>query len=217
MKRALIIVDVQHDFLPGGALGVSDGDQVIPAITEAVKTEGYDYVVLTKDAHPADHVSFAKGEPEYRDGSWPAHCVSGTHGAEIFPEIAKLGDVMFRKGYLDEEAYSGFDGTARDEDRKTDVYLADWLKFRRVEQVDIVGLATDYCVRATAIDSAAAGFPTRVLLKGVRGVAPETTEAALTAMEKCGVRLVRPCPYCGAVEQYRCCEFGADKRQGVDA
>lgn len=187
-KRALVIVDVQHDFLPGGALGVEDGNAIIPNILRHAREGNYDVTVTTQDWHPGNHVSFAKGEPEYRDGSWPAHCVAGTPGAELHPDIEALGAPKVRKGYGDVEAYSGFDG-ALSGTRKDggDQSLADYLRDRGITDVDVVGIATDYCVKATAIDAAKNGFETRVLLDSVAGVAPESTEDALYEMSAEGV------------------------------
>lgn len=209
MKKALIIVDVQNDFLPGGALGVDGGYDVIPAIQDAVDHGGYDVIVTTQDWHPADHVSFVD-PPEFRDGSWPAHCVQDTRGSKLHPAIAQIDAERFFKGEGKVEAYSGFDGHSLPVlGERTD--LATYLRREGVERIDVVGLATDYCVRATALDGKDNGFDTRVLLAGVRGVAQETTDEALAAMEQAGVKLVRPCFNCGAVEQIRCCEFGAER------
>ena len=141
---ALIVVDVQNDFCPGGALGVPGGDRLAPLIAEAAAGAGT--LVATRDVHPADHVSFAE-----RDGRWPAHCVEGTTGADLHPSVAGLPfDIVQDKGGdRDREQYSGLDGTQ----------LAERLRERGVRRVAVAGIATDYCVRATALD--AAGAPQR--------------------------------------------------------
>jgi NAD+ synthetase len=152
---ALIVVDMQNDFLPGGALGVAGGDELGPAIAAAAASAGT--VVATRDRHPADHWSFAE-----RGGSWPVHCVAGTSGAELHPSVAAIRfDRVVDKGTVrDREAYSGFDGTD----------LAEYLRGRGVERVVVAGVATDYCVRATALDAIAAGFTTTVLTDAVAAV-----------------------------------------------
>ena len=173
MTVALLIVDVQHDFLPGGALAVPDGDAVIPAIVAAAGT--VDLVVASRDAHPADHCSFAA-----QGGIWPPHCVEGTHGAELHPAIAALAPslVIEKATESDRDAYSAFDGTG----------LADALRDRGVDRLLVGGLATDYCVRATVLDALREGFPVTVIADGVRGVevAAGDTERALAEMREAG-------------------------------
>ncbi len=153
-RTALVVVDVQHDFLPGGALGVPGGDAVVEPLARAAGAA--DLVVRTRDAHPPGHCSFAT-----RGGTWPAHCVRGTRGAELHPEIAALdGPVVDKATEPDADAYSGFDGTG----------LADLLREAGVGHVVVGGLATDYCVRATVLDALAAGFRTTVLADAVAAV-----------------------------------------------
>jgi NAD+ synthetase len=154
-RTALIVVDVQNDFCPGGALGVAGGDGLAATLAAAAERAGT--VVATRDSHPADHVSFAE-----RGGPWPPHCVAGTPGAELHPSVAgmRFDLVQDKGGDRDGEAYSGFDGTG----------LADYLRGRGVERVLIGGIATDYCVRATALDAVRAGFATTVLTDAVAGV-----------------------------------------------
>jgi nicotinamidase/pyrazinamidase len=167
MAKALIIVDVQNDFLPGGALGVADGDQIIPVITNIAKN--YDYVLGTMDWHPQNHFSFSP-EPEFKDGSWPAHCVQDTDGAKITTDFPRdFFDAVFRKGYLSQiEAYSGFDGIELATTKK----LNEWLKEHDVTEVHVVGLAFDYCVKATALDAVKNGYFTYLLLDATRAVDP---------------------------------------------
>lgn len=181
--RALVIVDVQNDFCEGGSLAVTGG----AAVAEKIDTllggaHGYDHVIATTDYHvdPGGHFSES---PDFAT-SWPRHCVAGTAGAELHPGLDPSGiEAVFRKG-AHGAAYSGFEGTA------DGVGLADWLHEHAVDAVDVVGIATDYCVRATALDAARAGFATRVLLDLTAGVAPESTAAALAELSAAGVELV---------------------------
>lgn len=187
MSRALIIVDVQLDFCEGGSLAVEGGTAVASGVTEllARSREEYAAVVATADWHidPGDHWS---DEPDFVD-SWPVHCEAGTAGAEFRPELAGALDhvqAVFRKGEY-EAAYSGFEGSAEVDGRQ--VGLTDWLREREIAAVDIVGIATDHCVRATALDAAAAGFDTTVLRDLTAGVAADSTQAALEQMRTAGV------------------------------
>ncbi|GLZ76150.1 amidase [Actinorhabdospora filicis] len=183
MTRALIVVDVQIDFCEGGSLAVSGGTEVARAVTEALRTNGrWDHVVATRDHHidPGAHFS---AEPDYVD-SWPVHCVVGTDGAKFHPEFDHSGvEAVFDKGAY-AAAYSGFEGSS-DSTR-----LADWLRAREVTDVDVVGIATDHCVRATALDAAREGFTTTVLLDMTAGVAKATTETALAELRAAEVALV---------------------------
>lgn len=186
MTRALIIVDVQNDFCEGGSLAVAGGASVASAITDYVTTQGEDYrtIVATADWHidPGTHWSES---PDFVD-SWPVHCKVGTGGAEFHPEVSRaiqLCDRIFRKGEH-EAAYSGFEG--RDDDGGT---LLDWLTSSEVDAVDVCGIATDFCVKATALDAHDAGLKTSVLLDLTAGVSPKTTTAALKALRETGVGL----------------------------
>jgi nicotinamidase/pyrazinamidase len=180
--RALIIVDVQNDFCEGGSLAVAGGAAVARSVSALLTGDGhgYDHVVATKDYHidPGSH--FAE-VPDYAR-SWPAHCVAGSAGAEFHPDlVTEPIEAVFRKG-AHAAAYSGFEGVTDD-----GTPLADWLRARSVDAVDVVGIATDYCVRATAADAAADGFRTRVLLGLTAGVAPGTTAEAITELRDTGV------------------------------
>lgn len=181
--RALIIVDVQNDFCEGGSLAVAGGTAVAAAINRLLAGDhGYDHVVATRDHHidPGGHFS---DHPDFVD-SWPRHCVAGTAGAEFQSQLDTSAiEAVFCKGEY-AAAYSGFEGAA------DGVGLAEWLKDRGVDEVDIVGIATDYCVRATAVDAARAGFRTRVLTNLTAGVSPDSTAIALNDMRDCGVELV---------------------------
>ncbi|HWA67130.1 MAG TPA: isochorismatase family protein [Mycobacteriales bacterium] len=182
MKRALIVVDVQNDFCEGGSLAVSGGAAVAAGISTLLTGADYPLVVATRDAHrdPGEHFS---DHPDYVE-SWPAHCVAGTAGAQFHPALdTQRIDAVFDKGAY-RAAYSGFEGTGPD-----GAGLADWLRAHDVDSVDVVGIATDHCVRATALDAAAEGFATTVLLDHTAGVAPETVEAALEQLRAAGVRL----------------------------
>src|ERR1700722_12447944 len=181
--RALIIVDVQNDFCEGGSLAVTGGSAVARSISELLASgPGYAHIVATKDFHidPGDH--FAEN-PDYAV-SWPPHCVAGTAGADFHPDFNPAGiEAVFMKGHHT-AAYSGFEGTDA-----SGTALADWLRRRGVDEVDIAGHRTDYCVRATAPDAAEAGFSTRVLLDLTAGVAPESTAKAIEDLRAAGVEV----------------------------
>lgn len=183
--RALIVVDVQNDFCEGGSLAVTGGAAVARRISEllAGRTD-YAHVVATKDFHidPGEHFS---DSPDHRL-SWPRHCVAGTGGAEFHPNLDPAPiEAVFTKGEYS-AAYSGFEG--RD---ASGMPLGDWLRQHGVDEVDVAGVATDYCVRATAADAAAAGFTTRVLLDLTAGVAEDSTAEAVDALRGAGVAVVR--------------------------
>jgi nicotinamidase/pyrazinamidase len=183
--RALIIVDVQNDFCEGGSLAVAGGTAVARSISALLNSDhGYDHVVATKDYHVDPRGHFAE-HPDY-ERTWPAHCVAGSPGAEFHPELATESiEAVFRKG-AHAAAYSGFEGVTDDS-----TPLADWLRAHDVDAVDVVGIATDYCVRATAADAAVNGFTTRVLLGLTAGVAPGTTAEAITELTDTGVEVER--------------------------
>jgi nicotinamidase/pyrazinamidase len=189
MHRALIVIDVQNDFCEGGSLPVPGGSEVAAAITEHIAThrDEYTHVLATRDHHldPGAHFS---AEPDYVD-SWPPHCVAGTEGVGFHPNFAPSVtsgaiEAVFDKG-AHAAAYSGFEGF--DENGST---LAAWLREREVTAVDLVGIATDHCVRATALDAVREGFATRVLLDLTAGVAEPTTTAALEQLRTAEVELV---------------------------
>jgi nicotinamidase/pyrazinamidase len=189
MNRALIIVDVQNDFCEGGSLAVSGGVGVARAITDLLHAESgrYTAIVGTRDWHldPGSHFA---SEPDWID-SWPAHCVAGTSGANSHPALdISAVQAWFSKGEHT-AAYSGFEG-ATDDACGQRVGLAEWLHRRGMDAVDVVGIATDHCVRATALDAVTAGFATRVLLDLTAGVSAPTTASALAALQQAGVELV---------------------------
>jgi nicotinamidase/pyrazinamidase len=174
MPRALVIVDYQNDFVPpDGALAVPDGDTVAPRINALAASGDFDLVVATRDWHPAGHRSFAG-----QGGTWPVHCVQGTPGAELAPGLDRAPiDVVLDKGQpVDTDGYSGFDGTN----------LAALLRERGVDAVTVVGLATDYCVRHTALDALREGFAVRVVPEATRGVDAGDAAAALDELRGAG-------------------------------
>jgi nicotinamidase/pyrazinamidase len=178
--KALIIVDVQNDFCPGGALAVPEGDRVVGVVNRQHRQQpGFDLVVATQDWHPADHGSFAANHPGRRPGEqitldglpqilWPVHCVQGTPGAELHPALDRSQIVrVFRKGADPKvDSYSGF----FDNGRRASTGLGEFLKDQGVTDVSVCGLATDYCVKATALDAASLGFKTHLLVDACRGV-----------------------------------------------
>jgi nicotinamidase/pyrazinamidase len=175
--RALIVVDVQNDFCPGGALAMPEGDAVVEPIKRMV--DEAEFVVATRDWHPADHGSFAE-----EGGPWPVHCVAGSPGAELHPAIdAGAIDAVVDKGQaVDLEGYSGFE----------DTQLLALLRDRGVDAVDVVGLALDYCVKATALDARRAGFDVTVHRGATRAVevAPGDGERAVAELRAAGVEVV---------------------------
>lgn len=179
--KALIIVDVQNDFCPVGALAVDGGDQVVEPINKLIKwfeSEGLP-IVFTRDWHPDNHLSFKEN-----GGIWPVHCVAGTYGAEFnhnlyFPSVAII---VSKATSFDKEAYSGFQGTG----------LASTLRDMGVEQLVVVGLATDYCIKSTVIDALKLGFEVQVVDEGIRGVNvnPDDSDKAVEEMKKHGASFI---------------------------
>lgn len=198
--RALILVDLQNDFVPGGALAVPHGDEVIP-IANAL-APSFELVVATQDWHPADHGSFAANHPGKKVGAfiklggldqilWPVHCVQNTRGADFVPALDRRRiERVFRKGTdPDIDSYSGF----YDNGHKRATGLGDFLKSRGVNEVYILGLATDYCVKFTAIDARQLGFETFLIADACRGVnvQPGDSERAIEEMRRAGVHIIQ--------------------------
>jgi len=184
VTRALIIVDVQNDFCEGGSLPVAGGAGVAGGVSQALADPARDWthVVATKDFHIDPGAHF--GDPPNYVDTWPVHCVAGTSGSDFHPALdTDRIEAIFVKGEH-AAAYSGFEGHAGS------ISLAAWLRMHDVTDVDIVGIATDHCVRATALDAVAEGFATSVLLDLTAGVARSTTDAALAAMTDSGASLV---------------------------
>lgn len=207
MTRALIIVDVQNDFCEGGSLAVDGGARVAADISDHIDEQAgtYDVVVATQDWHidPGAHFSET---PDYVD-SWPVHCVAGTRGAEFHPDLdVESIDAVFRKGQF-EAAYSGFEGVKAPDDEvptgeqklggssvepaESPLTLDDWLREHEVDDVVVVGLATDHCVRATALDALQAGYSVSVLTALTRGVNEDRSEQTLDELESAGADLER--------------------------
>lgn len=197
--KALILVDIQNDFCPGGALEVADGDAVVPVANRVRREQAYDLVVATQDWHPPDHGSFAVNHPGKQPGEvidlnglpqilWPAHCVQGSPGAEFHPDLeVSTVDRVFRKGTDPAiDSYSGF----YDNGHRKSTGMAEWLREQGVEEVYLLGLATDYCVKFTALDAVAEGFRTHLIPEGCRGVELNAGDvaAALAEMREKGVQ-----------------------------
>ncbi len=182
MTTALIVVDVQNDFCEGGSLAVAGGADVATDIAEVIAARTYSTVVATRDHHidPGAHFS---DSPDFVD-SWPPHCVVGTSGEEFHPplEASMFAEVFFKGEYA--AAYSGFEGHSR-----AGVTLAQWLRDRGISGVDVCGIATDYCVRATALDAAHEGFNVTVLERLTAAVSPDNTTAVHAAFNAAGVAL----------------------------
>ncbi|GGC67382.1 nicotinamidase [Hoyosella rhizosphaerae] len=186
-RRALIVVDVQNDFCEGGSLAVAGGGEIAGEISALIadtqiSDRAYDIVVATRDYHidPGEHFS---STPDFVD-TWPVHCKVGTAGAEFHAnlDLHPIDDVFSKGAYT--AAYSGFEGA-----NSEGVALADWLRDHHITEVDIVGIATDHCVRATALDAVKAGFHTQVLLDYTVGVSPQTIDAALSELSEAGAVL----------------------------
>ncbi|MEV5652239.1 nicotinamidase [Nocardia sp. NPDC052254] len=184
MSRALIVVDVQNDFCEGGSLAVTGGAAVARRISDHLAAHAGDYaaVAATRDFHidPGAHFS---DRPDYVD-SWPPHCRVGTPGADFHPDLdVSAVEEVFSKGAYS-AAYSGFEGFA-----ENSAELAQWLRDKGIDSVDICGIATDHCVRATAVDAREAGLSTRVLLDLTAAVSPATVDIALDRLRAAGVEL----------------------------
>lgn len=198
-QRALILVDLQNDFMPGGALPVVDGDQTVPIANVLIPK--FDLVVATQDWHPLDHGSFVTAHSDKQVGDivelagieqvvWPVHCVQGSDGATFHASLDRSGitDVFHKGTSRSVDSYSGF----FDNDHKTSTGLGDFLRGRAVRRVYVMGLATDYCVKFTAVDAAELGFETHVVEDGCRGIelTAGDVEAAFTQMRRAGVRRI---------------------------
>lgn len=180
-NNALIIVDVQRDFLPGGALGVPEGDKVIEPILGLINSNFYQFVFASRDWHPFNHSSFKEN-----GGIWPTHCVAGTLGAELHNSILEIENaILITKGRNPEkEAYSAFDGFVH---KEYSPLLADYLTKNNVARVDVVGLALDYCVASTAVSAVKNRFETHVWLDATRPVDFISASDAIAEMQRAGV------------------------------
>ena len=178
MKKALIVVDVQNDFCEGGALAVPKANEIIPYVNLLMEDSTYDEIILTQDWHPANHKSFASNNGKkvgesielngYSQFMWPDHCVQGSFGAEFHKDLnqEKVTHIIQKGKNPDFDSYSGF----QDNNQLVKTDLEDYLKFKDIELVEIVGLALDYCVKYTCIDAANAGFITCLHYKGTKAV-----------------------------------------------
>jgi nicotinamidase/pyrazinamidase len=196
-REVLIIVDVQNDFCPGGALAVPDGDAIVPAVNRLAGE--FSHVVLTQDWHPPGHASFAGSHPGRRPFEtialdygpqtlWPDHCVQGTKGAAVHPGLeVPRAELVLRKGFRSEiDSYSAF----RENDRATPTGLAGYLRERGLNHITLCGLATDYCVLYSALDARAAGFTVEIATNACRGIDLDGSLArALEAMAEAGVMI----------------------------
>jgi nicotinamidase/pyrazinamidase len=181
MKPALFVIDVQNDFCPGGALAVKDGDKIIPIINQLIPQ--FDIIVYSRDWHPQNHISFGN-PPQFTDKSWPVHCVANTRGADFHPELSfTLNALIIEKGTaVDEEAYSAFQGTP----------LAGSLHRLGVDTVFVTGLATDYCVKFTALDALKEKLQVYLIQDACKGVdnPPGTAVKALDEMRQAGIQII---------------------------
>lgn len=199
--RALILVDLQNDFMPGGALAVPDGDAVVPVANALAASSSYARVIATQDWHPADHGSFAANHAGRSPGEqielhglaqvlWPVHCVQETRGAAFVDtlEASRVTKVFFKGTDPTVDSYSGF----FDNGQRKATGLGAYLKDQGVDAVDVLGLATDYCVKFTALDAARLGFATRLVVDGCRGVnlSEGDSERAVAEMRAAGVEIV---------------------------
>tara|TARA_R110002167_G_scaffold315702_1_gene521255 strand:+ start:52 stop:651 length:600 start_codon:yes stop_codon:yes gene_type:complete len=197
--NALILVDLQYDFMPGGSLAVPEGDQVVPIANELMSD--FDLVVATQDWHPADHLSFASQHPNCEIGEqidlagleqilWPDHCVQGTRGAELHSDLNQDQiDKIFPKGTDRKiDSYSGF----YDNGHQKSTGMGEYLKEQGVQSVTVLGLASDYCVKWTALDAVKLGFQTRLIERGCRGVnlSPGDVDRACQDMQNAGVKII---------------------------
>lgn len=199
MKTALILVDIQNDFCPGGNLAVKGGDDIIPLVNKIM--DKYDIIVATQDWHPKSHKSFASNNEGKQIGElstlnglpqvmWPDHCIQNTEGAKIHKDLDMSKTIkIFQKGTNPEiDSYSGF----FDNDKKSSTGMSEWLKEQGVDSVHIVGLALDYCVKATAEDAKKLGFKTSVIIEATRAVniSPDDGEKAIKSLKELGVAIL---------------------------
>jgi nicotinamidase/pyrazinamidase len=200
--KALILVDIQNDFVPRGALPVKEGDQVVPVANRLAESRAFDFVVATQDWHPREHGSFAANHPGKEPGQvidlnglrqvlWPVHCVQNTPGAAFVPSLS-IANVLrvFQKGT--DPAVDGYSGFF-DNGHRRSTGLERWLKDRDVSNINVMGLATDYCVKFTALDARKLGFNVSLIEDGCRGVElrPGDVKRAVEEMRQAGVRVLR--------------------------
>lgn len=199
--KALLLVDIQNDFMPGGALAVKEGDQIVDKANSLIIGGGYDLIVATQDWHPPEHGSFAdnhEGRSVFdiidlnglEQVLWPVHCVQGSWGAKLHPMLleAAITKIFYKGTDPKVDSYSGF----WDNDKRNDTGLEEYLKKNDVTDIDIIGLATDYCVKFTALDAISAGFKTRLIVSGCRAVNMNKGDdhKALSEMLDAGIDLI---------------------------
>ena len=202
-RTALVLVDVQYDFLPGGALAVAEGDAILAPIAALLARQAFGMVVATQDWHPAGHVSFASAHPGHRpldvvtvhghpQTLWPDHCVQGTPGARLHETLPmdRVSAVIRKGTQPDVDSYSGFRNNWNAAGERPETGLAALLRERGIEDVVLCGLARDFCVKWSAEDAAAAGFRTTVLWEMTRAVLPQSDAAVRADLERAGVRIV---------------------------
>jgi len=206
-RAALIVVDVQPDFMPGGSLACHEGDAIVPGVRRLLESRAFRHVVATQDWHPRGHVSFVTSHPGrapferiplygHAQTLWPEHCIQDTPGAALYPGIdwSRL-DKVVRKGCDPKvDSYSGFRENFGPNGTRPSTELADWLRSRSVDEVYVCGLARDVCVLWTAQDAAALGFKSHVLWDLTRPVTPETDVATRTRFDQMGVDVVETLP-----------------------
>lgn len=195
--KALVIVDLQNDFLPGGALEVPEGDMIVEKINDIL--DNYDLIIATKDWHPKDHISFASKHKNKDVGDvinyeginqilWPDHCIQKSPGSD-FPknfDSSKIKKIIYKGQNSNIDSYSAF----YDNDKDASTGLTDFLRIKKVEKVDFVGLATEYCVKFTALDSVSEGFYTRVITKCTKGLNEYDCKLAFDEMRDKGIVLI---------------------------
>lgn len=201
MTKALLLIDIQNGFCPGGNLPVAEGDAVVPIANRLMRDGSYDLIVASQDWHPANHGSFASQHPGKKPFDmgelsgqpqvmWPDHCVQGTPDAEFHPglDMSRVDHIQRKGENPTVDSYSAF----RDNDREALTGLADYLKSRHVTELDVMGLATDYCVRFSALDAVdmLPGVKVRLIADGCRGIDPKGVEEAITAMADAGVEII---------------------------
>ena len=200
-KQALLAIDLQYDFLPGGSLAVNQGDQIIPIVNKLLKK--FDFIVFTQDFHPSNHISFASQHPEksvfeeiqlngQKQMLWPDHCVQNTHGAEIHADVMfnqiKGSFYIFKKGMdRNVDSYSAF----FDNDHQSSTGLAEFLKQKKISEVFLCGLATDFCVAWSAEDAVIQGFNTNIIIDACRGInSLEQITNLLNRLKKEGIKII---------------------------
>jgi nicotinamidase/pyrazinamidase len=199
MKSALILVDIQQDFLPGGSLAVPEGNMVVPVANQAMKN--FDLIVATQDWHPGHHRSFASQHTGRKPGDsiewkglsqilWPDHCIQDTPGAAFAPglDVGRINKIIFKGTHPDIDSYSGF----FDNGRIQETGLTEFLQKNHVKDITILGLATDYCVKFTVLDACNLGFSVRIIQEGIRGVELEKgdCEKAINQMKDHGAKII---------------------------